>query len=106
MSEQEKKTPIPERDIPPAAEADTKMEGNQQSSFLLQSRLPSFSGDGKDADFDLWKFGVDCLVQEGLGENTVRAFIRKSLKGQASRTLLSLGVEASVQDILAKFTKQ
>ena len=66
-------------------------------------RLSLFSGETKDAAFDLWKYEVECLRAEGKREADVRLAIRRSLKGQASRTLMTLGVGASVDDILLKF---
>ena len=67
-------------------------------------RLPIFSGDAKDTTFDLWSFEIKCLQTEGRAEADIRLAIRRSLKGQASRTLMSLGTEASVENILAKFS--
>lgn len=66
-------------------------------------RLPVFSGDPKDTNFDLWEYEVMCLRSEGVREADIRLAIRRSLKGQASRTLLTLGVGASVDDVLQKF---
>ena len=67
-------------------------------------RLPIFSGDAKDTSYDLWSFEVKCLQSEGRAEADIKLAIRRSLKGQASRSLMSLGTAASVQDILAKFS--
>ena len=66
-------------------------------------RLPLFSGETKVAAFDLLKYEVECLRAEGKREADVRLAVRRSLKGQASRTLMTLGVGASVDDILLKF---
>ena len=67
-------------------------------------RLPIFSGDAKDTTFDLWSFEIKCLQTEGRAEADIRLAIRRSLKGQASRTLMSLGTEASVENILSKLS--
>ncbi|RUS68980.1 hypothetical protein EGW08_023257 [Elysia chlorotica] len=69
----------------------------------IQPRLPLFSGESKDTAFDLWRYEVECLRAEGKREADIRMAIRRSLKGQASRTLMTLGVGASVDDILRKF---
>lgn len=66
-------------------------------------RLPPFSGDAKDTTFNLWHFEVQCMLEEKRAEADIKLAIRRSLKGQASRTLMSLGTTASVSDILKKF---
>ena len=66
-------------------------------------RLPTFSGEEKDSPFDLWHYEVQCLEAEERAEADIRLAIRRSLKGQASRTLMSLGIGASVDEILTKF---
>ena len=83
------------------AESDVKLEEGHQ--FAYPPRLPFFSGEEKDTPFELWRFEIQCLLREGKTENAIKMAIRRSLKGQASRTLLALGVEASVKDILTKF---
>ena len=82
--------------LPGGGEIDTRVH-------TILPRLPLFSGETKDAAFDLWKYEVECLRAEGKREADVRLAIRRSLKGQASRTLMTLGVGASVDDILLKF---
>ena len=82
--------------LPGGGETDTRVH-------TTLPRLPLFSGETKDATFDLWKYEVECLRAEGKREADVRLAIRRSLKGQASRTLMTLGVGASVIDILLKF---
>ena len=82
--------------LPGGGEIDTKVH-------TLNPRLPLFSGETKDAAFDLWKYEVECLRAEGKREADVRLAIRRSLKGQASRALMTLDVGASVDDILLKF---
>ena len=82
--------------LPGGGETDTRVH-------TTLPRLPLFSGETKDATFDLWKYEVECLRAEGKREADVRLAIRRSLKGQASRTLMTLGVGASVDDILLKF---
>ena len=69
----------------------------------LFRRLPIFSGDTKDTAFHLWRYKMECLRRKQMREADVQIAIRRSLKGQASRTLLSLGVGAPVDEILAKF---
>ena len=66
-------------------------------------RLPLFSGEGKDSPCEVWRFEGECLVAEKRREADVRLAIRRSIKGQASLSLLSLGVDATVEQILNKF---
>ncbi|GFR73006.1 modulator of apoptosis 1-like [Elysia marginata] len=80
--------------------SEVKREGVETSMF---PRLPIFSGEDKDTDFDVWHFNVQCLIQEQRSEAGIKLAIRRSLKGQAPRSLISLGVEATVPQILSKF---
>ena len=82
--------------LPGGGEIDTRVH-------TIVPRLPLFSGETKDAAFDIWKYEVECLLAEGKREADVRLAIRRSLKGQASRTLMTLGVAPSADDILLKF---
>ena len=59
------------------------------TSFVLP-RLPPFSGDDKDCQFDLWHYEVQCLEQEKHPESDIKLAIRRSWRGQAQRTLMSL----------------
>ena len=70
---------------------------------LSHIRLPTFSGEDKDTPFDNWKFDVQCYVKEGRSEVDILGAIRRSVKGAAARTLVNLGIEASVGAILSKF---
>ena len=69
----------------------------------IPPRLPPFSGDDKDTQFDLWHYEVQCLQAENRPEADIKQAIRRSLKGQAQLTLMSLGIDASVQSIIDKF---
>ena len=66
-------------------------------------RLPTFSGDDKDDQFVTWQFDVQCYQREGRTENELLSAIPRSVKGVAARTLVNLGIEASVSQILDKF---
>ena len=82
--------------LPGEGEIDTRLH-------TILPRLPLFSGETKVAAFDLWKYEVNYLRAEGKREADVRLAMRRSLKGQASRTLMTLGVGTLVDDILLKF---
>ena len=71
----------------------------------MQPRLPIFSGEDKDSPYDLWQFEVECLIADKRPECDIRAAIRRSLKGQACRTMMTLGTDATVKQILSKFQK-
>ena len=87
-------------------DADSPVSGGGAPETRLHTvfpRLPIFSGDTKDTAFDLWRYEVECLRHEQTRETDIQVAIRRGLKGQASRTLMSLGVGASVEEILTKF---
>ena len=79
-----------------------KKTDSKFTSYVLP-RLPPFSGDDKDCQFDLWHYEVQCLEQENHPESDIKLAIRRSLRGQAQRTLMSLGINASLKTILEKF---
>ena len=62
--------------------------------------LPLLSGETKDATFELWKSRPSVQKERG---GDIRLAIRRSLKRQASRPLMILGVGASLDDIPLKF---
>ena len=78
----------------------------QMLHSLPGSRIPSippFPGEGVDSDFDIWKYDVTCLLQEGVyPQYSILEAIRKSLKGKARSVLFHLGARASVQDIITE----
>ena len=58
--------------LPGGGEIDTRVH-------TILPRLPLFSGETKDAAFDLWKYEVECLRAEGKREADVRLAIQRSL---------------------------
>ncbi|XP_061194898.1 catenin beta-like [Saccostrea echinata] len=64
-------------------------------------KLSLFSGKGATS-FQVWHYEVRCLMQEGYPTDKILQAIRQSLKGEASRTVMNLGVEATLSDILAR----
>ena len=79
-----------------------------QDKLVAQRTIPpkvaAFSGEeGKDADYDLWRFEVNCLQTSGTFEEAVILHqVRKSLRGAASRVAMRLGDKASLRDLLSK----
>ncbi|MCU7801001.1 MAG: hypothetical protein KZQ70_12890 [gamma proteobacterium symbiont of Lucinoma myriamae] len=67
-------------------------------------RLSFFSGDKKDADYDVWKYEVLCLQREGIyAPESILHAVRRSVKGEAARVLMNLGPTASIKDVVNKF---
>ncbi|XP_071118240.1 uncharacterized protein [Haliotis cracherodii] len=67
-------------------------------------QLPVFSGTaGKDADYDVWRYEVNCLIESKTHDNSViLQAIRQPLKGEAALIVMKLGHHASIVDILSK----
>ena len=70
----------------------------------IPPKIAAFSGEeGKDADYDLWRFEVNCLQTSGSFEEAVILHqVRKSLGGAASHVDMRLGDKASLRDLLSK----
>ena len=64
-------------------------------------KISTFSGEGKqDAAFEVWKYEVQCLVNDGFNDATISLAIRRSLRGEASACAMRLGAGAKVADII------
>ena len=81
-------------------------KGKDGSYKMHNLKLSTFSGDGssKDNAFDLWKFEVECLIQDKYAEEAIRHAIRQSLKGAPARMAMRLGAKATPNDILVKLS--
>jgi hypothetical protein len=67
-------------------------------------RISVFSGDQvKDADFDQWRYEVQCIRKKNLTEDDQLEVIRRSLKGEAATIARNLGPQAGVVTLLQKF---
>uniref|UniRef100_A0A8W8HMI0 Uncharacterized protein n=1 Tax=Magallana gigas TaxID=29159 RepID=A0A8W8HMI0_MAGGI len=61
-------------------------------------KISFFSGDSKsDASYDVWRYEVECLLNESYKPETISHAIRRSLKGEASRVVMHLGAGASTR---------
>ena len=82
-----------------------KEETTGKGVYQPPPRLSTFSGDPTakgDAQFDLWKYEVDCLLREAVhSEETVKQAMRKALKGNAARIVMRKGTDATCQQILS-----
>ena len=68
------------------------------------ARLPLFSGEeDRHTSFEIWRFEVESLVAEKKSSAEIVTAIRRSLQGRASQTLRTLGVGATLVQILDKF---
>ena len=82
---------------------DVGASADAPADYRVTTRLPDFSGEAKHTSFEIYKYEIMCLIQEGVKETNIRAAIRRSVRGQAQKTLLILGTDAKVSDILKKF---
>ena len=65
--------------------------------FMQPPRLSIFSGEKKDADYDVWKYEVLCLQKEGTySADAILHAVRRSMKGEAVRVLMNCGSTASL----------
>ena len=87
------------------ASSESSMDTHNGSDYPMSFCMPRisiFSGNSKGAtQFDLWRYEVQCLKGQ-YSESIILQAIRRSLRGEASKVLLCLGTEASVDDIVLK----
>ena len=81
--------------------------GGQQPTFVTQNpRISLFSGDtkGDHVSYDMWRFEVWNLLKEKLYSNEVITMAaKKSLRGEAAKVSMRLGVFADIQELIDKF---
>ncbi|KAJ8028616.1 hypothetical protein HOLleu_30909 [Holothuria leucospilota] len=70
-------------------------------------RLSFFVGDQKpksgEADFETWKYEVECLQREGgFAKEILTPLVKRSLRGEAGEIARHLGVDASIKEIIEK----
>ena len=68
-------------------------------------KLATFSGENLKGEvtYKLWRYDVNCLVQEKVEDREICRAIRRSLKGLAADVLHNLGEKACTKEILEKF---
>ncbi|XP_061171984.1 uncharacterized protein LOC133181512 [Saccostrea echinata] len=79
------------------------------TTYIHPPAISTFSGTdptGKSATtFDLWLYEVKCLmIEKTHSQEAIAQAIRKSLKGEAGRTVMRLGPKAKIPEILDKLT--
>jgi len=68
-------------------------------------RLSVFSGSAKEneSSYELWRYELRCLQTESsYDEHTILEAARRSLKGEAAKAVMRLGVKCDVKALLAK----
>ena len=66
-------------------------------------RISTFTGDAKsESSYELWKYEVECLMNESYHPESIHHAIRRSLKGEASHIIMHLGPGASIPTIIQK----
>lgn len=68
-------------------------------------QIIKFSGEvkGDQGSFDLWRYEVRSLMNEGIHKlETIHQAVRRSLRGEASRIAMRLGSEATLNTLLEK----
>ena len=70
-------------------------------------KFSPFSGEDpkpkSEASYDEWKYEVSCTRRDGIySDEIVAQAIRRSVRGQAKRVLLTMGITASVESILKR----
>lgn len=91
----------------PADSADQSLQKTMQGLVLAGQPLKFsfFSGDSVkgDADYDLWRYEVDCVkLEKTHSDESIKRAIRKSLRGTAGKTIINLGATATLDEILNK----
>ena len=69
-------------------------------------RLPNFSGakpSKGEVTYSQWRYGVQCLyLEKTWPASAIQEAIRRSLRGMAAETMISLGMQVSVKDLIGK----
>ena len=78
-----------------------KTEGQTVDRSILFPKFTAFSGDQpkpkNEATYKEWKYEVNCTLKAGTyTEEILAQAIRKSMRNQATRVILPLGVTANV----------
>lgn len=64
-------------------------------------RISAFSGEEKDAPYDVWRYEVRALMGTHKEEEVAEA-LRRSLRGKASKVAMNVGPRAGVIEVIAK----
>lgn len=104
FGEKEEATAKKEPDVPPPSPMMGIPPHFPHPYPMQPPRLSLFSGDKKDAEYDVWKYEVQCLKREGVyPDESILHALRRSVKGEAARVLMNLGPTATIKDVLTKF---
>ena len=93
---------------PPPPASPQPQAGNPAVTQTIVSqnpRISSFSGivKGDQVSYEVWKYEVNSLKEEAIHSiETITIAARKSLRGEAAKVAMRLGVQASLDDLLMK----
>ncbi len=83
---------------------------NTETSRQLSDRiprLPNFTATSEHKDsmpYDVWRYEVECLLLSELhSRDSIAEAVRRSLKGEAAKVAMRLGVGITTREILRKF---
>lgn len=100
--------PMAALSLPSIKEEDSSNNDSSKVGLFLQhpgQRISNFSGEkGKgEVSFETWKYEIDCLKRDDTcTEEMLARLVRRSLRGEASQMIISLGPEATVEELVSK----
>ena len=75
-------------------------EHGKRESVIAKPRLPTFSGEPKDSSFTHWQYEVKVLLKGPYDEFTVGGAVHQSLKSPAADSMVNMGPDATIVDVL------
>jgi len=97
------KPPVKEEKEEEEKKKEKKRDDKKDEKKDYRPRLSQFTNAKDGASYEVWKFEVECLEEEGHPEETIRETIRRSVRGDPAKTLMRLGKSATLKEILKKF---
>ena len=93
--------------MPEKVESMQNKNGQRYNEGAGFPKITYFSGSEPvqkgETSFDIWKYEVNCLKRDNIyPEHVIKQAIRRSLRGQAQRVSVSLGFDATSDDIVSK----
>ena len=106
--------PVKVKEVPTSAlrltlSETTANKSEDQKPLFVQNpnyRLPGFSGGPKqkgEVGFETWKHEIECLTKdEGCPPDQLARLARLSLRGEAAQIILSMGLDATAEEMVLK----
>lgn len=82
-------------------------DAGKKTHVLYTPKIANFSGSGdpKEVTYEAWLYEVQTLLREAtFSKDEICTAARKSLRGDAASTVRRLGIDASIQEIIAKLS--